>query len=193
LRDHRTPPPRHRGAFRGEAAPAATKEQGPNASRLIAPSATRYSGGVRQVWGFKLDTGGGERLRFSDAEFIVRASADLTGGAFTIIEEVDPLDTPLHVHKNEDELWYVLEGEHIIQVGDDEFHVGPGEIAFGPRGVPHSQRRVVPRTGRFLVLVSPPGFEGFFRELSEAESSGASMPDAYVRVSEKYAITWLDQ
>lgn len=53
---------------------------------------------------------GGERLRFSDAEFVVRASADTTGGAFTIIEEYAPLDTPLHVHKNEDELWYVLEG-----------------------------------------------------------------------------------
>jgi hypothetical protein len=31
-------------------------------------------------------------------------------------------------------LWYVLEGEHIIQVGDDEFQIGPGELAFGPRG-----------------------------------------------------------
>jgi mannose-6-phosphate isomerase-like protein (cupin superfamily) len=146
---------------------------------------------MEEILGFKIDADGGERLRFSGAEFIVKASADSTGGSFTIIEEVDPLDTPLHVHKNEDELWYVLEGQHIVQVGDDEFHVGPGEIAFGPRGVPHSQRRVVPRTGRFLILLSPPGFEGFFRELSEAEASGASMPEAYVRVSEKYGLTWL--
>jgi mannose-6-phosphate isomerase-like protein (cupin superfamily) len=141
--------------------------------------------------GFKLDADGGERIGFSDAEFVIRASADTTGGAFSIIEEIDPLDTPLHVHKNEDELWYILEGEHIVQVGDDEFHVGPGDIAFGPRGVPHSQRRVVPRTGRFLILLSPAGFEGFFRELAEAETSGASMPEAYVRVSEKYGVTWL--
>jgi mannose-6-phosphate isomerase-like protein (cupin superfamily) len=144
-----------------------------------------------QARGHKVEADGGERLQFSDAEFVIRASADTTGGAFTIIEEVDPLDTPLHVHKNEDELWYVLEGEHIIQVGDDEFQIGPGEIAFGPRGVPHAQRRVVPRTGRFLALVSPAGFEGFFRELSDAERSGSSMPEAYVRVSEKYGITWL--
>ena len=146
---------------------------------------------MEQARGFKVATNGGERLRFSGAEFIVKASTGSTGGSFTIIEEIDPLDTPLHVHKNEDELWYVLEGQHIIQVGDDEFHVDPGEIAFGPRGVPHSQRRVVPRTGRFLVLLSPPGFDGFFRELSGAEAGGASMPEAYVRVSEKYGITWL--
>ena len=148
---------------------------------------------MKQFPGFKLEADGGERLRFSDAEFIVKASADSTGGAFTIIEEVDPLDTPLHVHKNEDELWYVLEGEHIIQVGDDEFQIGPGELAFGPRGVPHSQRRVVPRTGRFLILLSPAGFERFFRELAEAERTRSSMPESYVRVSEKYGITWLTE
>jgi mannose-6-phosphate isomerase-like protein (cupin superfamily) len=146
---------------------------------------------MKQIPGLKLDAEGGERIRFSDAEFVIRVSADATGGAFTAMEEVDPLDTPLHVHKNEDELWYVLEGEHIIQVADDQFQVGPGEIAFGPRGVPHAQRRVVPRTGRFLVFFSPAGFDGFFRELSEAETSGASMPDAYAHVSQKYGITWL--
>jgi len=146
---------------------------------------------MKQIPGFKLEADGGERLHFSDAEFIVKVSADSTGGAFTVIEEFDPLDTPLHVHKNEDELWYALEGEHIIRVGDEEFQIGPGEFAFGPRGVPHSQRRVVPRTGRFLVLFSPAGFERFFRELAEAESAGASMPEVYVRVSEKYGITWL--
>jgi mannose-6-phosphate isomerase-like protein (cupin superfamily) len=144
-----------------------------------------------QPRGHKVEADGGEFLRFSDAEFVIRASADTTGGAFTIIEEVDPLDTPLHVHKNEDELWYVLEGEHVIQVGDDEFHVGPGETVFGPRGVPHAQRRVFPRTGRFLEFFYPAGFEGFFRELSDAERTGSSMREEYVRVSEKYGITWL--
>ena len=122
-----------------------------------------------------------------------KVPSESTGGGFSIIEEANPLDTPLHVHKNEDEWWYVLEGEHVIKVGYDEFHVGPGEIVFGPRGVPHSQRRAVPRTGGFLEFFSPGGFEGFFRELAEAERSGSSMPEAYVRVSEKHGITWLNE
>jgi mannose-6-phosphate isomerase-like protein (cupin superfamily) len=142
---------------------------------------------------FNLDADGGETLRFSDAEFVVKASGDTTGGSFTIIEEAAPLDTPLHFHRNEDELWYVLEGEHVFHIGDEEFHAGPGEIVFGPRGVPHAQRRVVPRTGRLLEFFSPAGFERFFRELAEAESTGSSMPEAYARVSEKYGVTWLDQ
>ena len=75
--------------------------------------------------GFKIDADSGERITFSGAEFIIRASSDSTGGVFGIVEEIDPLDTPLHVHKNEDEFWYVLEGEHVVQVGDNEFHVVP--------------------------------------------------------------------
>ena len=102
-----------------------------------------------------------------------------------------PLDTPSHVHANEDELFVVLEGEHEFTVGDTVFDAGPGAVVFAPRGVPHSHRRVVPRTGRFLTLVSPAGFEGFFRELSEAERDGTIGPDAYVRASERYGITWL--
>ena len=81
------------------------------------------------------------------AAFLVRASAESTGGAFSIVEEVDPLDTPPHVHAHEDELFQVLEGEHVFTVGGDELRVGPGGVVFAPRGVPHAQRRVV-RAGR---------------------------------------------
>ncbi|HLL86116.1 MAG TPA: hypothetical protein VK387_02260 [Thermoleophilaceae bacterium] len=66
---------------------------------------------------FGLDAAGGERLRFSGADFLVKASADTTGGSFSIVEEIEPLDTPLHVHEHEDEIFYVLEGEHVFAVG----------------------------------------------------------------------------
>jgi mannose-6-phosphate isomerase-like protein (cupin superfamily) len=132
-----------------------------------------------------------EHLRFSDAQFVIRASAETTDGALGIIEEIDPLDTPPHVHTNEDEIFYVLEGEHVFRIGDDEHALGPGEAVFAPRGVPHSQRRVVARTGRTLTMVSPAGFEGFFRELAAAESAGTIGPEAYAAASERFGITWL--
>ena len=141
--------------------------------------------------GIRLPQDDGERLRFGGIEIIVRVPATSTGGAYSIIEEVDPVDTPLHVHQNEDELWYVLEGRHTIQVGDEELSAGPGDIVFAPRGVPHAQRRLVERTGRYLVVFSPGGFEGFFRDLAEAERNGADMPDAYAAASNEYGITWL--
>jgi mannose-6-phosphate isomerase-like protein (cupin superfamily) len=133
----------------------------------------------------------GERLSFSGAEFVIKASAETTDGAFSIVEEIDPLDTPAHVHEREDELFYVLEGEHVFTVGSEDHRVGPGDVVFAPRGVPHAQQRVVPRTGRTLTMCSPAGFEGFFRELGAAEADGSIGPDVYARVSAKYKITWL--
>jgi mannose-6-phosphate isomerase-like protein (cupin superfamily) len=143
--------------------------------------------------GFALDADGGERLTFGEITIVVRLSAESTGGAFTLLEESDPMaDTPLHVHANEDEVFHILEGEHVITCGDDEFQAGPGATVFLPRGVPHAQRRVVPKRGRMLVMTSPAGFEGFFRELAEADASGELGPDAYASASEHYGITWLD-
>lgn len=140
---------------------------------------------------FKLDADGGERLRFGDVEVVFKATVETTGGAFSLFEESAPVDTPLHIHEYEDELFFIVEGEHVLQVGEEVFHVGPGDLVFAPRGVPHSQRRVVPRTGRLLEIVSPGGLEGFFRELAEAERDGSLGPDAYATVSKKYGISWL--
>src|SRR3712207_5981682 len=136
-------------------------------------------------------TPGDEHLRWGEVDIVLRATAETTGGAFTVFEEDRPVDTPLHVHEHEDELFYVLEGEHVIQVGEREVRVGPGETVFAPRGIPHAQRRVRPRTGRLLVLTAPAGLEGFFRELAAAERAGTLGPEAYAGASERYGITWL--
>jgi mannose-6-phosphate isomerase-like protein (cupin superfamily) len=145
---------------------------------------------VSQAYG--LDPGAGERLQFGDVAILVRATAESTGGAYSLFEELPPMvDTPLHVHAHDDELFYVLEGEHVIEVGDREFTVGPGGMVFAPRGIPHSQRRVVPGAGRLLVLTTPAGLDGFFRELAAAHSAGTLGPDAYAAASERYGITWL--
>lgn len=141
--------------------------------------------------GHQIEAEGGERLCFGEVEVVVKASSDTTGGAVTIFEESDPVDTPLHVHENEDEFFYVLDGEHVFQVGDAELQAGPGDLVFAPRGVPHAQRRVVPRSGRVLILTTPAGFEGFFRELADADRAGTLGPEAYARASEEYGITWL--
>ena len=79
-----------------------------------------------------------ERLVFGEGTVILRATAQTTSGALTIFEEVPPLlDTPLHVHSKEDELFYILEGEHIVQRGEAEFSVRPVTLSAAvvrPRG-----------------------------------------------------------
>ena len=145
--------------------------------------------------GHKVAAGAGERIRIGDGgEIVIMASAESTGGAFCVIEEAPPLiDTPLHVHEREDEIFYVLEGRHVFRVGDEEFGAGPGDLVFAPRGVPHAQRRAEPGVGRHLAMFSPAGFEGFFRELGEAHLEGTLGPETYARVSEKYGITWIGE
>ncbi len=63
--------------------------------------------GDQDARGYNLDASAGERLSFAGAVFLVKASTEMTAGAFSIIEELEPLDTPLHAHANEDELFYV--------------------------------------------------------------------------------------
>jgi mannose-6-phosphate isomerase-like protein (cupin superfamily) len=145
------------------------------------------------VNGHALGPDEGERLVFGEVTILVRLATETTAGAFSLFEEVAPMvDTPRHVHENEDELFYVLEGEHVFEVGEEEFRAGPGGLVFAPRGMPHAQRRVVSAAGRVLVLTAPGGFEGFFRELAAAHEAGTLGPEAYAEASRKYGITWLD-
>ncbi len=141
---------------------------------------------------FALASNEGERLVFGEVAVLIKVSCETTGGAFTVFEEGPPLlDTPRHIHANEDEVFHVLEGEHVVECGDAEFRLGPGELIFLPRGIPHAHRRVVPREGRLLVVTSPGGFEGFLRALAEADRAGALGPDSYAAASARYGITWL--
>jgi mannose-6-phosphate isomerase-like protein (cupin superfamily) len=133
-----------------------------------------------------------ERLTFGPATIVVRTSAEDSGGVVSVFEEVAPmLDTPLHVHTRQDELFYIVDGEHIVTLGDEEFALGPGDAIFLPRGVPHAQRRVVPGQGRQLVVCTPGGFEEFFRDLAKAHREGRLGDDAYASASERAGITWL--
>ena len=135
---------------------------------------------------------GGERLEFGGITIVVHADAEATGGGFAVMEEVPPLsDTPMHMHADEDEFFYAVEGEHVITVGEQEHRLAPGEGVFAPRGVPHAQRRVVAGEGRILLIVAPGGFEGFFRRLAEADLAGNLDAAAYAAASEEFGITWL--
>ncbi|MGY1702158.1 cupin domain-containing protein [Geodermatophilus sp. SYSU D00766] len=141
---------------------------------------------------FVVPRDGGERFSFSGTTLVLRAAADTTGGSCTVLEEVAPLlDTPTHVHSREDEMYYVVEGDHVFVCGGQEFHAGPGGLVFLPRGIPHAHRRLVPGFGRLVCILVPGGLEGFFRILAEATQTGGPMDEAYARASREYGITWL--
>jgi quercetin dioxygenase-like cupin family protein len=94
---------------------------------------------------------------------------EATGGAFSLVEHPLPpraLGAPLHTHHNEDEYSYVLEGRFGIQLGDEVLEAGPGELLFKPRGIAHAFWNAGEEPARLLELISPAGFEQYFRELA---------------------------
>ncbi len=96
----------------------------------------------------------------------VKAGGAETGHAFAQIEIDGPRGdaTPRHVHHNEDETFYVLQGEVTIFVGDERVDLQPGDFCFAPRGIPHASV-VSSERARYLTTLSPAGLEQLFVEL----------------------------
>ena len=101
------------------------------------------------------------------ARFMI--DGETTGGAFSLVEHTLPpraLGAPVHTHRNEDEYSYVLEGRIGVQLGDDVTEAGAGELVLKPRGVPHAFWNAGDEPVRLLELISPAGFENYFREMA---------------------------
>lgn len=88
-----------------------------------------------------------------------------TGGDLFVIEQQNQRrgGPPLHVHHGEDELFYVLDGEYVVQVGEQRFSLTKGDCVLGPRGIPHAWAFSGSTTGRLLLSYAPAGkMESFF-------------------------------
>jgi quercetin dioxygenase-like cupin family protein len=109
-----------------------------------------------------------------------KARGEQTGGRLTVFEnEVAPMDgPPLHTHANEDESWYVLEGELRFRLGEELSSAPAGSFVYVPRGVAHCFQNVGAGPARILVIFNPSGMEGFFDRFA-ALPAGAVNPEAF--------------
>jgi mannose-6-phosphate isomerase-like protein (cupin superfamily) len=99
--------------------------------------------------------------------FLVESQA--TAGRFALVEHTLPpraLGAPLHRHANEDEYSFVLEGRLGAQLDDEVVEAGPGELVGKPRGQEHTFWNAGDEPLRFLELISPGGFERYFRDIA---------------------------
>ena len=62
---------------------------------------------------------------------------------------------PLHLHRNDDEAWYVLEGKLCVKMGDDTVEAGAGAAVLVPRGTPHTYWNPDPQPVRYLLIMTP--------------------------------------
>jgi quercetin dioxygenase-like cupin family protein len=116
---------------------------------------------------------------------------ETTGGALSLVEHPLPpraLGAPVHTHRNEDEYSYVLEGHVGVQLGGDLLEAGPSDLVSKPRGLAHAFWNAADEPARILELISPAGFENYFRELAPLLRAGDRDETAIGDVVSRYGL-----
>jgi quercetin dioxygenase-like cupin family protein len=107
--------------------------------------------------------------------YTIKTSGADTAGAFALIEAVIPpgAGPPPHIHRREDEAFYVLEGTLQFHTDGRTFDAAPGAWITLERGSTHFFRNVSDAPARMLILVTPAGLEDFFLEIGRPATSDA--------------------
>ena len=121
------------------------------------------------------DSGEGERRWFSGGGLHTwLATSEETGGAFLLFEFVGVQGkvTPVHIHPESDETFYVLDGEILLDLEGERRPLSTGGVVVIPRGVPHAFMVTSPEA-RLLTIQTPGTGEAFFRIASEPAPPGS--------------------
>ncbi|MGL5098083.1 MAG: cupin domain-containing protein [Planctomycetia bacterium] len=115
--------------------------------------------------------GGGRAVGVLGGRTIFRVLSEQTGGAYAIIEQEIPVGhgPPLHVHRRETEVFYILEGDFELTVGDQKLAAPVGTSAACPRDVPHTFRNVGATPGRIMVTIIPGRFGDYFLDVDQVD------------------------
>jgi len=113
------------------------------------------------------------------------------GERFSLVEHpMSPraLAAPLHLHTREDEYSFVLQGCMGALLGDEVVEAGPGDLVFKPRNQWHTFWNGGDEPCRILEIISPAGFERFFRELVDMGGVAGADPEAFAQLRERYGL-----
>jgi quercetin dioxygenase-like cupin family protein len=121
--------------------------------------------------GLVVPAGGGKHLASPTPgrSFALKLLGRETGESIMMFEETLPAGTASlhHLHRDSDEVAWVLAGEFTFKIGDEVAGGGPGTCAFMPRDVPHAWKNTGSETGRVLFLYTPAAAGDLIEALSE--------------------------
>jgi quercetin dioxygenase-like cupin family protein len=121
--------------------------------------------------GFVVPAGGGKHFDSPTPgrSFALKLLGRETNESIMMFEETLPAGTAslFHLHRDSDEVAWVLAGEFTFKIGDEVTIGGPGTCAFMPRDVPHAWKNTGSETGRVLFLYTPAAAGGLVEALSE--------------------------
>jgi quercetin dioxygenase-like cupin family protein len=85
-----------------------------------------------------------------------------------------------HLHHDQDEWFYAVEGEFLLEVGQEQFRLKPGDSVLAPRKIPHVWAYTGGSCGKMLIAFMPAGkMEAFFREVTKANAMPAQDPELW--------------
>ncbi len=126
---------------------------------------------MAEAKGFVVPAGGGKHFASPTPgrSFALKLLGHETGESIMMFEETLPAGTSslYHLHRDSDEVAWVLEGEFSFKVGDDVSTGGAGTCVFMPRNVAHAWKNIGSDTGRVLFLYTPAAAGGLIEALSE--------------------------
>jgi quercetin dioxygenase-like cupin family protein len=127
----------------------------------------RYQETAMDAKGVVVPPGGGPVLSMAPGRSAaLKLLGSDTGDSVMLFEETAPAgtETTFHLHRDSDEVAWVLDGEITFKIGEEVTVGGTGTCAFLPRGVPHAWKNTGTQTARVLFLYTPAGAGGFFEE-----------------------------
>jgi mannose-6-phosphate isomerase-like protein (cupin superfamily) len=138
---------------------------------------------------YVLGPGEGRVIDLGNFSMTVKASADRSDGAITLLEADEPphFGPPMHIHHDSAEGFYVLEGEYNIFIEDEVFRCPAGSFVWVPAEVRHGFS-VGDVQSRKLNIYLPATMLGYFEELSEAISKGVADPDVLGEIATRNAV-----
>jgi mannose-6-phosphate isomerase-like protein (cupin superfamily) len=131
-----------------------------------------------------------ETLSVSGNDITVKIEGKETGNAYSLFElSVPPnVGAGLHIDKDWDEFWYVIEGTFAFTLNGEQVELSAGGFAHGPKGIPHSFKNVGETTGMLVMLTKPSGLEKFFKAVHEASLNGSPGKEAFVNLMRSHHI-----
>jgi quercetin dioxygenase-like cupin family protein len=138
---------------------------------------------------FVLRPGEGRDIDMGTFRMSLKASADDTGQAFSLLEAKEPPNSgpPMHIHHDAAEAFYVVSGEYVIFIGEDEYVCPAGSFIHIPAGVPHGFR-VGAAPSRKLNIYAPAAMVGYFDELSAVIAADEMDDDSLAELARRHGM-----
>lgn len=136
-----------------------------------------------------LQPGKGRSIDLGGFMMTVKATAESTDGAFTLLEAEEPpnFGPPIHIHRDAAEAFYVIEGEYLIFIEDQASRCPAGSFVYIPAGVVHGFR-VGDVPSKKLNLYVPQAMVGYFEELAAAIASGVVDEEHLAAIARRYGM-----